>query len=141
MKASLESLANFICFVVWADGEYDEAEKEAVVEIAETFGLNQLKFHIAVEVAINRILRMDEKEVNEFLHKAADDIDDVEIGQVYESAMQVAIADGVLTRGEVNNLLAIADALGIDTDMACLLLCDMVKTEAELEIDTEEDEE
>ena len=84
---------------------------------------------------------MDEKEVNEFLHKAADDIDDVEIGQVYESAMQVAIADGVLTRGEVNNLLAIADALGIDTDMACLLLCDMVKTEAELEIDTEEDEE
>ena len=55
--------------------------------------------------------------------------------------MQVAIADGVLTRGEVNNLLAIADALGIDTDMACLLLCDMVKTEAELEIDTEEDEE
>ena len=97
MKASLESLANFIGFVVWADGEYDEAEKEAV--------------------------------------------DDVEIGQVYESAMQVAIADGVLTRGEVNNLLAIADALGIDTDMACLLLCDMVKTEAELEIDTEEDEE
>ncbi len=119
MKASLESLANFIGFVVWADGEYN----------------------IAVEVAINRILRMDEKEVNEFLHKAADDIDDVEIGQVYESAMQVAIADGVLTRGEVNNLLAIADALGIDTDMACLLLCDMVKTEAELEIDTEEDEE
>ena len=81
MKASLESLANFIGFVVWADGEYDEAEKEAVVEIAETFGLNQLKFNIAVEVAINRILRMDEKEVNEFLHKAADDIDDVEIGQ------------------------------------------------------------
>ena len=88
MKASLESLANFIGFVVWADGEYDEAEKEAVVEIAETFGLNQLKFNIAVEVAINRILRMDEKEVNEFLHKAADDIDDVEIGQVYESAMR-----------------------------------------------------
>jgi len=139
MKASLEALANFVGFVVWADGEYDEAEKEAVNEIAETFKLNQTKFTMAVDVAINRILRMDEEQVNVFLTKAASEIDDAEIGHVFEAAMQVAIADGVLSRGEVNNLLAIADALGIETDMAVLLLCDMVKTEPELEVDTEED--
>lgn len=139
MKASLEALANFVGFVVWADGEYDEAEKEAVVEIAETFNLNQTKFSMAIDVAITRILRMGEDEINEFLLKAAADIDDSEIGHVYEAAMQVAIADGVLSRGEVNNLLAIADALGIETDMAVLLLCDMVKSESELEVETDEE--
>lgn len=139
MKASLEALANFVGFVVWADGEYDEAEKEAVMEIAETFNLNQTKFSMAIDVAITRILRMGEDEINEFLLKAAADIDDSEIGHVYEAAMQVAIADGVLSRGEVNNLLAIADALGIETDMAVLLLCDMVKSESELEVETDEE--
>lgn len=139
MKASLEALANFVGFVVWADGEYDEAEKEAVMEIAETFNLNQTKFSMAIDVAITRILRMGEDEINEFLLKAAAGIDDSEIGHVYEAAMQVAIADGVLSRGEVNNLLAIADALGIETDMAVLLLCDMVKSESELEVETDEE--
>lgn len=139
MKASLEALANFVGFVVWADGEYDEAEKEAVMEIAETFNLNQTKFSMTIDVAITRILRMGEDEINEFLLKAAADIDDSEIGHVYEAAMQVAIADGVLSRGEVNNLLAIADALGIETDMAVLLLCDMVKSESELEVETDEE--
>lgn len=47
----------------------------------------------------------------------------------------MVLADGVLAEGEVNNLLAIADALGMEPAQAVMLLCDMVKTEPELDVE------
>ena len=52
--------------------------------------------------------------------------------------LQMVLADGVLDEDEVNNLLAIADALGMEPSRAVLLLCDMVKTEPELEVEVNE---
>ena len=126
MKSSLEAVANFIGFAIWADGVYDDSEKEAVTEIAEAFGFNVTKFNAVVDVALTRIRPMNEEQVNQFLQKAADDIPDEEIGQVFEA------------EDEVNNLLAIADALGMELSQAVLLLCDMVKTEPELEVEVGE---
>ena len=51
MKSSLEAVANFIGFAIWADGEYDATEKETVEEIADAFGFNTVKFGMAVDVA------------------------------------------------------------------------------------------
>ena len=48
--------------------------------------------------------------------------------------MQMLLADSELSRAEVSNLLVIADALGIETEDAILLLADMVKEEKELTI-------
>ena len=50
------------------------------------------------------------------------------------------LCDGVLTAGEVYNLLAMAEALDIDRESAVLMLCDMVKTEPELEVSFENDD-
>lgn len=141
MKSSLESVANFIGFVVWADGEYDESEKETTQEIAEAFGFNTIKFNMAVDVAITRILKMNEEEVNTFLTKAAADIPDDEIGQVFEAVLQMALCDGVLGEDETNNILAIGDALGMDAAQSVLLLCDMVKDEPDLKVVVNDDEE
>lgn len=140
MKSSLESVANFLGFAIWADGEYDEAEKETVNEVAEAFGFNLTKFNAAVDVALTRIRPMDEEQINTFLEKAAEDIPDDEIGQVFGAVLQMVLADGVLTEDEVNNLLAIADALGMETPQAVMLLCDMVKTEPELEVRVNDEE-
>ena len=85
MKSSLEAVANFIGFAIWADGVYDDSEKEAVTEIAEAFGFNVTKFNAVVDVALTRIRPMNEEQVNQFLQKAADDIPDEEIGQVFEA--------------------------------------------------------
>ena len=54
--------------------------------------------------------------------------------------MQMMLCDGVLTAGEVYNLLAMAEALDIDRESAVLMLCDMVKTEPELEVSFENDD-
>ena len=78
---------------------------------------------------------MNEEQINTFLEKAAADIDDDEIGEVFEAVLQMVLADGVLGEGEVNNLLAIADALGMEPAQAVMLLCDMVKTEPDLEVE------
>lgn len=139
MKSSLEAVANFIGFVIWADGVYDDSEKEAVTEIAEAFGFNVTKFNAVVDVALTRIRPMNDEQVNQFLQKAAEDIPDEEIGQVFEAVLQMVLADGVLD--EVNNLLAIADALGMEASQAVLLLCDMVKSEPELQVEVDEEAE
>lgn len=140
MKSSLEAVANFIGFAVWADGEYSESEKETVQEIAEAFGFNTIKFNMAVDVAISRISPMDEEQVNAFLDKAATEIPDEEIGQVYEAVLQMALCDGVLGEDEANNILAIGEALGMEAAQAVLLLCDMVKTEPDLKVEVNEEE-
>ena len=141
MKSSLEAVANFIGFAIWADGVYDDSEKEAVTEIAEAFGFNVTKFNAVVDVALTRIRPMNDEQVNQFLQKAAEDIPDEEIGQVFEAVLQMVLADGVLDEDEVNNLLAIADALGMEASQAVLLLCDMVKSEPELQVEVNEEAE
>lgn len=62
-------------------------------------------------------------------------MDDQEVAIVYEALMQIMICDNVLTVDEVNTLIVVADALGMDEASSILLLCDMVKTEPELEVE------
>ena len=71
------------------------------------------------------------------MEQAAAQVDGEEKSVVFEVLMQMALCDGVLTADEVDNLLAIADALGMEQATAVLLLCDMVKEEPELEISFE----
>ena len=67
-------------------------------------------------------------------------MDDEETGEVFQALLQMAMCDNVLTYGEVHNILALAEALDIDQDAAVLMLCDLVKTEPELEISFESEE-
>ena len=134
MKTNIKNLAAFLATSIWADGEYDEAEKIALSEIAETFELNEADLMAETEAALAEIEKMDEEAVNHYLIENGAEVDDDEAAQVYMAAMQIVTVDGVLGVEEVDNLLSIATALGIDDSYAMLLLIDLVKEEPVLEL-------
>lgn len=134
MKTNINTIAAFISAAIWADGVYDEAEKIAVEEIADALELDEAEFKSAIDENLAKVRSMSADEASEYLRIASDDVDDEEIGILYEAAMQIVITDNKLSYTEVDNLLFIAEVLGIEDTMAVMLLADMVKTEPELEI-------
>ena len=134
MKTNLKNLAAILATTIWADGEYDEAEKISVEEIAEAFELDVNELLAAVNAEVDAISAMDEENVNEVLLQNAAEVDEEEADLVLQAVLQVATVDGVLCEEEVDNILSIASALGINEARAVLMLADLVKDEPELEI-------
>ena len=134
MNTDIKNLAAVLATVVWADGVYDEAEKVAVEEIAEALELDNAELTAAVEAALGEVENLNEEQVNEYILNNSAEIDEEEAEIVFEAALQIAIVDGVLGVEEVDNLLAVASALGIDDARAVLLIIDLAKEEEELEL-------
>ena len=134
MKTNIKNLAAFLATAIWADGEYDEAEKVVLSEIAEALEVNEEELVAETEAAQAELDKMDEEEVFQYLINNGAEVDEDEAAQVYLAAMQIVTVDGVLGVEEVDNLLAIASALGLDDSYAMLLLIDLVKEEPELEL-------
>ena len=134
MKTNIENIATIIAAAIWADGEYDEAEKVTVEEIADALELDLSAFKSAIDKQINALDKMSANQTNAALQDAADAVDDEEIGIVFEAALQMFLADSELSRSEVSNMLVIADALGIEHEDAILMLADLVKEESDLSI-------
>ena len=137
MKTDIKTVASFIATAIWADDEYNEAEKIAVSEIAEALKFDEAEFCKAVDTAVAKLNKMDEYDANAYLQRCGDAVDDEEIGIVFEAALQIVISDNVLRQAEMAELLAMASALGISDEMAMLMLADMVKEEPDLEISFE----
>ena len=135
MKTDIKHLAAFVATAIWADGEYDEAEKIVLEEIAEAFELNEAEFIAAVEAALDEIKDKSEEEIEEYLREHSVEIEEEEAEAIYLAALQIVLVDGVLGADEVSNLLAIASTLGIDDEVAILHLVEMVKEEPELEVE------
>ena len=135
MVTDIKTIASFIAAAIWVDNEYDETEKTVVSEIADALEFDETELFSAVDAAIEEIRGLDEDGVNDYLQKAAEAVDDEEIGIVFEAVMQLILADSVITEDEISTLLAMASALGLSDEMAIMLLLDMVKEEPELEVD------
>lgn len=135
MKTEMNKVAAFIATAIWADGEYDEAEKETVSEIADALGFNEDEFSAAIDKCIEEIKPMDEEAVNNYLIENAVEVDEEDACIIFEAALEMVLVDGVLGPDEVGNLLAMADAVGIETEQAVLMLADMVKDEPELVVE------
>ncbi len=135
MKTDIKHLAAFVATAIWADGEYDEAEKIVLEEIAEAFELNEAEFVAAVEAALAEIENKSEEEIEEYLREHSVEIEEEEAEAIYLAALQIVLVDGVLGADEVSNLLAIASTLGIDDEVAILHLVEMVKEEPELVVE------
>ena len=134
MKTNIKNLATILATTIWADGEYDEAEKISVEEIAEAFELDVNELLAAVNAEVEAISALDEEKVNEVLLQNAAEVDEDEAELVLQAVLQVATVDGVLCEEEVDNILSIASALGVNEARAVLMLADLVKDEPELEI-------
>ena len=114
MKTTDKTIAALVAAAIWADGEYEEAERITAGEIAEALELPEDEFIALVEQEIEKIKDFDEDKATEYLVANADDVDDQEVAIVYEALMQIIICDNVLTVDEVNTLIVVADALGMD---------------------------
>ena len=141
MKTKPNTLASILAACIWADGEYAEVERTTADEIADAFEIPEKDFNKYMTAAVVEVQNLSPDAVTEYAVKHAQKVDPEEAGEIYEAVMQMMLCDGVLTAGEVYNLLAIAEVLDIDRETAILMLCDMVKSEPELEISFEEDDE
>lgn len=139
MNTKPNTIASLLAACIWADGEYDETERTTAEEVAEAFGLDSKEFHKYMTAAMVEVQNLAPEAATTYAVKHAEKVDPEETGEVYQALMQMMLCDGVLTAGEVYNLLAMAEALDIDRESAILMLCDMVKTEPELEVSFEND--
>lgn len=135
MNTEIKHIAALVATSIWADGQYDEAEKIVVGEIADAFELDASAFAFAVEEELAVIEPMNEDEVNAYILEHSADVDDEEAEMLLQAVLQVIIVDGILGEDEVENVLSIASALGINDARAVLMLADLVKEEPELEVE------
>ena len=135
MKTDIRHIAALVATSIWADGEYDAAEKIVVAEIADAFELGAEEFAAAVEAELAAVEPMNEDEVNAYILEHSAEVDDEEAEMLLQAVLQVVIVDGILGEEEVDNVLSIASALGIDDARAVLMLADLVKEEPELQIE------
>ena len=135
MNTDIRHIAALVATSIWADGEYEAAEKIVVEEIADAFELNAEELSAAVEQELDVIKPMNEDEVNEYILEHSAEVEDEEAEILLQAVLQVVIVDGVLGEEEVENVLSIASALGIDDSRAVLMLADLVKEETELQIE------
>lgn len=135
MKTDIKHLAAYAATAIWADGEYDAAEKIVLEEIAEAYEVDYALLTQEVEAALEEIKDKSEEEIDEYLRAHSVEVEEDEAELIYLAALQIVLVDGVLGAEEVNNLLSIASTLGMDDEMAVLLLADMVKEEPELVVE------
>ena len=135
MKTDIKVTARLMASILVAGGEYGEQEQAIVLEVAEALQYNEDDFFSAVEAALDEVEELDEDKLNTTINEQAALVADEEIGLVFESALELSLADRVLTISEAEMLHAIAEALGISAPMATLLIADMLKEEDDIEID------
>jgi tellurite resistance protein len=135
MNTEIKHIAALVATAIWADGEYDAAEKIVVAEIADAFELGTDEFAAAVEAELAVVEPMNEEEVNAYILEHSAEVDDEEAEMLLQAVLQVVIVDGVLGEEEVDNVLSIASGLGVDDARAVLMLADLVKEEPELHIE------
>ena len=141
MQTPTITLASILAAIIWADGEYSDVERTTLSEIAEALGIPEKELTMNVTAALVELKNLDEQKATDYAVKHAAKVNDEETGEVFQALLQMALCDNVLTYNEVHNLLALAEALDIDQDAAVLMLCDLVKSEPELEVSFEPDEE
>lgn len=134
MNTDIKHIAALVASAIWADGEYDEAEKIAVEEIAEAFELDAALFAQEIDATVAELGTMDEEQVNNYILEHSAEVDDDEAAMLYEAALQIITIDGVVGVEEIDNVLAIASALGLDEAQAVLLFADLIREEPEIEL-------
>ena len=135
MNTEMKHIAALVATSIWADGEYDAAEKIVVQEISDAFELNAEEFSAAVEAELATVEPMNEEEVNAYILEHSAEVDEEEAEMLLQAVLQVVIVDGVLGEEEVENVLSIGSALGINESRVVLMLADLVKDEPELEVE------
>ena len=134
MNTDIKHIAAIAATAIWADGEYDEAEKIVLEEVAEALELDTEALTTEVEAALAEIEPMDEEQVYNYILEHSAEVDDDEAEILFQVALQIITVDGVVGVEEIENVLAIASALGLNEAEAVLAFAELVREEPELEL-------
>lgn len=135
MKTNIETLAGLLAASIWSDGIYDETERIVLSEIADALEIAEDELAKAVDSKLAEIQDSSEDEVNARLNVWGKAVDASEKLVVFETILQMMLSDGTVAREEVDNLLAVAEIMGIDNTEAVLLLLDMVNSEEDMHVE------
>ncbi len=136
MKTDHRTFASFLATAVWADGEYGEAEKAFLFELAEDMELPSIP--VVVEKEIKATENMTEEEIGNYLEKAAKHVYKGEEEGILTLCLHMLCADAVLSQDEVDNYIAFAEILGVEEERANAILDEFVDEEEDLIVEGEE---
>jgi predicted tellurium resistance membrane protein TerC len=135
MKTELKHAAAFLAVAIWADGVYAEGEKEILNDISTALGVNANELTPAVEEALETIKDKDDDSLQEYLLNNATAIDESESKTMMQCAIEIILADDVVSKDEIQTLFDLADATGsVEHADVALMLADLVKYNPETEI-------
>ena len=137
MKSDIKNVAAFLAVAIWADGVYSEEENEMLTDIAEALGIDSTTLIQQVQEAVNALEEKDDDAVQEYLIDNAAAIEEDEAKTLLQCAIEIVIADNVVSVDEVQVLFDLADAMGGEVEHAdvTLMLLDLVKYSPEIEVE------
>ena len=137
MKSDIKNVAAFLAVAIWADGVYSEEENEMLTDIAEALGVDSATLIQQVQEAVNTLEGKDDDAVQEYLINNASAIEEDETKRLLQCAIEIVMADNVITVDEVQVLFDLADAMGGEVEHAdvTLMLLDLVKYSPEIEVE------
>ena len=135
MKSDINNVAAFLAVAIWADGIYASEEKKMLADIAEALDVDIAKLTENVEISLNELEGKDEEAVQAYLIDNASALEEEDTKVLMQCAIEIVLADNVITQGEVQVLFDLADATGAveHTDVA-LMLVDLIKYNPDIEI-------
>ena len=121
MKSDINNVAAFLAVAIWADGIY---ASEEIAKLTEN-----------VEISLNELEGKDEEAVQAYLIDNASALEEEDTKVLMQCAIEIVLADNVITQDEVQVLFDLADATGAveHTDVA-LMLVDLIKYNPDIEI-------
>ena len=135
MKSTLENVAAFLAVAIWADGVYADGEKEILSEIAKVLDTDKEELTKAVDTFVASLSEKTNEEITEYLVDNASQIEEDDVPALMECAIEIILADNVITKDEVNTLFDLADATGVMEHADVLLMvADLVKYEPDIKI-------
>ncbi len=137
MKSEIKNVAAFLAVAIWADGVYSEEETEIIADNAEALGVDPKELAQHVGDAVKSLEDKDDDAVQEFLVANAPAIDEDESKKLLQCAIEIVMADNVISADEVQVIFDLADAMGGDVEHAdvALMLVDLVKYSPEIEVE------
>ena len=133
MKTNIEVVSSFLAAAIWADGEFDEFEKEFVNDLSKD--LEQPKLVEVLGKEIKATEAMSEEQLADYLERASKNVDKEEREGVLALCLQLMCADAFLATTEVENFFSFAEFLGVNEDTANAMLDEFVEENEELIIE------
>ena len=135
MKSDIKNTAAFLAVAIWADGVYAAEEKLVLADIAEALDIEVDELTKNVEISLNELEGKDEESVQAYLIENASSLEEEETKVLMQCAIEIVLADNLITQEEVQVLFDLADATGaVEHSDVTLMLVDLVKYCPDIEI-------